>query len=101
MKTCAVIFSVVMLVLAAVMPANAQEAKFEVAAFDTVKSVLERNVGKEVILRMVSGPDVQGTVARVGDSVVHISKLSTMNYYDAVIRLEGITAVMVKARGRQ
>jgi hypothetical protein len=39
-------------------------------------------------------------VTKVGDNMVQISKISTMSYYDAVIRIDNIAAVLLKVRSR-
>jgi hypothetical protein len=47
-----------------------------------------------------SGGEIQGVVTKVGDNIVHISKISTMGYYDAVVRIDGIAAVLMKVRAK-
>lgn len=78
----------------------AEEQKYEIQNSDTVRIVLEKHAGKEVIVRLTSGGELQGVVTKVGDNIVHISKISTMSYYDAVIRLDSIAAVLIKVRTR-
>ena len=78
----------------------AEEQKYEIQNSDTVKIVLERHAGKEVIVRLNSGGEIQGVVTKVGDNIVHISKISTMSYYDAVVRIDSIAAVLMKVRTR-
>jgi|MudIll2142460700_1097286.scaffolds.fasta_scaffold14547_4 small nuclear ribonucleoprotein (snRNP)-like protein len=78
----------------------AEVPQYELQNSDTVKLVLERHTGKEVIVRLNSGGEVQGVVTKVGDNIVHISKISTMSYYDAVVRIDGITAVLMKVRAK-
>jgi hypothetical protein len=80
--------------------AVAEEQKYEIQSSDTVKIVLEKHAGKEVILRLNSGGEIQGVLTKVGDNVVHISKISTMSYYDAVVRIDSIAAVLMKVRTR-
>ena len=83
-----------------VLNAVAEEQKYEIQSSDTVKIVLERHTGKEVILRLNSGGEIQGVVTKVGDNIVHISKISTMSYYDAVVRIDSIAAVLMRVRSR-
>ncbi len=45
--------------------AIAQEARFELRDGDTVKAVLERQVGKRVTLVLPSSPEITGVVTRV------------------------------------
>ena len=80
--------------------ASAQDAKLEVRSGDVVKTVLERQVGKRVGLVLTTGPELSGVVTAVGDHVVHISELSGREFLDAVIPLDRISAVVIRARGR-
>ena len=79
-------------------PAPAQEAKLEVNA-DAIKVNLERQVGKRVRLRLLSGQDVDGTVVAVGAAAVHMSRLAGMDFFDGVVRLDQIAAVIIRVRG--
>ena len=81
-------------------PAQAQDARFEVRSTDTVKSVLERQVGKRVSLVLTTGGEIAGVVTAVGDQVVHLAELSGREFFDAVVSLDRISAVVVRARGR-
>jgi len=79
---------------------RAEEPKYELkSAAVTIKDVLQEYMGKRVLVRLESGEDLEGTVTKVGDFVVHISKLSGKDFYDAVIRIERINAVIFKVRG--
>jgi preprotein translocase subunit YajC len=80
--------------------AVADEQKYEMQNSDTVRSSLATHVGKEVIVKLTSGGDIQGVVTKVGDNMVQISKISTMSYYDAVVRIDSITAVLMKVRAK-
>ena len=80
--------------------ASAQDAKLEVRSGDIVKTVLERQMGKRVGLVLATGPELTGMVTAVGDHVVHISELSGREFFDAVVPLDRISAVVIRARGR-
>jgi hypothetical protein len=84
--------------LAGAPSAPAQEAALEVNA-DAVKVNLERQVGKRVRLRLLSGQDVDGTVVAVGTAAVHLSRLAGMDFFDGVVRLDQIAAVIIRVRG--
>ena len=79
-------------------PAIAQ-AKFQIETADTLKSVLERQVGRAVRLRLQSGEEVGGTVTKVGDHVVQLSELAGREFFDAVVPLDRIIAVILRTRG--
>ena len=76
---------------------KAQDAPLEVNA-DAIKVNLERQVGKRVRLRLISGQDVEGTVVVVGTAAVHVARLAGMDFFDAVVRLDQVAAVIVKMR---
>ncbi len=79
---------------------SAQEKNYELkSGASTVKDVLSENIGKRVIVRMDTGDNLEGTVNKVGDSLVHISKISGRDFYDAAVRIDKISAVMFKVRG--
>ena len=75
----------------------AQDVPLEVNA-DAIKVNLERQMGKRVRLRLISGQDVEGTVVAVGTASVHVGRLAGMDFFDAVVRLDQIAAVIVRVR---
>ena len=77
--------------------ALAQDVSLEVNA-DAIKVNLERQVGKRVRLRLLSGGDVEGTVVSVGTAAVHVARLAGMDFFDGVVRLDQIAAVIVRVR---
>ena len=77
--------------------ARAQEAGLPVDA-DAVKLNLEGQKGKRVRLRLVSGGDLDGIVKNVGAAAVHVERLAGMEFFDAVVRLDQIAAVIVRVR---
>jgi hypothetical protein len=78
----------------------AEEQKFEIRSEESVKTVLDEAIGKPVTLLMISGQEVTGTVAKVGDHVVQLTKLSGRDFYDGAILLERIDGVILKVRGK-
>ncbi|HWR72480.1 MAG TPA: hypothetical protein VN604_04885 [Nitrospirota bacterium] len=80
--------------------AAGEEQKYELKSpAATVKDVLQENTGKRVTVRLENGEDLEGTVTKVGELVVHIAKLSGKDFYDAVVRIDRISAVIFKVRG--
>ena len=78
--------------------ASAQDVALEVNG-DAIKVNLEKQVGKRVRLRLISGQDVEGTVVAVGTAGVHVGRLAGgMDFFDAVVRLDQIAAVIVRVR---
>ncbi len=53
-----------------------------------------------VAIKLNSNEEVEGTVTIVGDSLVHLSKLSGKDFYDAVVVFDRISAVSMRVRDR-
>ena len=49
-------------------------------------------------VKLTCGEEMSGTIVEVGEWVVHLASLSGREFYDAAIRLDQISAVIVKAR---
>ncbi len=77
----------------------AEEKKYELNTASVIKDILIEQTGKRVYLRMDSGEEVLGIVAKVGDHLVHISGLAGRDFYDATIRIDRISAIIFKVRG--
>lgn len=78
----------------------ADDQKYELkSSAATVRDVLAENMGKRVIVRMDTGDNLEGTVSKVGDTLVHISKIAGKDFYDAVVRMDKVSAVLFKVRG--
>jgi hypothetical protein len=76
----------------------AEEAGVNLNAIDSVKELLKTHIGKRVSLKTDSGETLEGIIVKVGDHLVHISKLSGKDFYDGAVRIEKINAVIFKAR---
>lgn len=66
-------------------------AKYNVSASfaDNLKSF----VGKKVSVTLNSGKSFVGFVKEVGNHLVHLEKLDGKEYFDALIRIESISAI--------
>jgi putative effector of murein hydrolase len=76
----------------------AQEAKLLVTRQDTVASILSKQISASVTLKLDSGTEISGKVKMVGDHVVHITEVTGKEFYDAVVNLEDVEAVVLRAR---
>lgn len=99
MKRDALVSLTVLMMLLCFAPAALAGASVEVRESDSVSDVLKRNVGKKVEVILVSGERLSGKIEKVAASVVHISGLKGMDFYDAVVSLESVSAVIIRARG--
>lgn len=97
MKTLLLASLLIVVTLGSPVRSPAQDVPLEVNA-DAVKVTLERQMGKRVRLRLLSGQDVEGTVVAVGTAGVHVGRLVGMDFFDAMVRLDQIAAVIVRVR---
>lgn len=72
-------------------------AEVRITASDTVESVLNGQKGR-VTLRLRSGQELTGTVRAVTGKLVHLGTLSTREFFDAVVPLEAIEAVIIRTK---
>lgn len=86
-------------------PAAAQSRSVTIvegAKFDTGSSLndnLKIYVGKDAVIHLRSGKSFQGYIKAVGDHLIHVEKLAGgRDFYDALIRIEDITAIESKFR---
>ena len=67
---------------------------------ENMKTLLDASVGRVVTLQLTSGQEISGTVAKVGDHAVHLSRVAGRDFYDAVVLLERVSAVFFKVVGK-
>ena len=76
-------------------PAGAQ---LQVGASDTVESVLKAQNGKRVTLKLRSNQELTGIVRMSGSRVVHLGAVSGREFFDAVVPLDAIEAVLIRTK---
>jgi len=74
------------------------EEKPEFNPYVGIKENFLVNAGKRISLRTESGDTIDGTIARVGDHNVHISKIAGKDFYDAIVRIDKIESFTFRAR---
>lgn len=74
------------------------QGKVDFQAADTVKTVLERQAGQKVELRLTSGEKIAGKVEKVGVHSVHLSAITGQEFFDAVVTIEEVAAVLVRTK---
>ncbi len=77
-------------------PAAAQEVK--VGANDSFESLISAQKGKRVTLRTRSGGELTGVVRSVTPRYVHLGALAGRDFFDAVVALETLEAVIVRTK---
>lgn len=63
-----------------------------------VTDVLRARIGKPVTLLLGSGKEYSGTVAEVRGEAVVLKSLSGKEFYDALIRLDAVSAIEIRNR---
>jgi hypothetical protein len=84
------------LTLAAAPVGLAQELR--IGANDTVQTLLAAQKGKRVTVRVRSGQELTGAVRDVSGRLVQLGAISGREFFDAVVPLESIDAVLVRTK---
>jgi hypothetical protein len=78
--------------------AAGEEATVDLNSPNAIKSALEQQIGKRVKVKLESGQDLEGKVAKIGSHTVQLTELTGMEFFDATVKLDEIAAVIVKVR---
>lgn len=78
---------------------SAEEPVIEVNRQEALRQALESQTGKRVKVKLLSGQDLDGKVAKVGTQALVLTELSGMEFFDATVRLDQVAAVIVR-RGK-
>jgi hypothetical protein len=82
-------------------PGAGQEKKMVFEEQDSMEAVLKRLEGKVVRIRIAgAGDEIVGKLQKVGKELAHLSDLSGREFFDAVVRVDQVSAVSVQVRGR-
>ena len=84
--------------IAVVNPNAIAQTSLDLQANDTIRTVLGRQVGKPVELRLKSGEKIGGKMAKVTDRLAHLSQLADADFYDAAVEIDSIAVVVVRVR---
>jgi hypothetical protein len=76
------------------------EGSVELQSNDTMQTVLQRQVGQPVELRMKSGEKVGGKLEKLNEKVVHLTQLTGAEYFEAVVAIDDIAAVVVRTKAK-
>ncbi len=76
----------------------ARAADLEIKLADTIESVISSQKGKKVTIRTRSGLEVTGTVKVVTGGLVHVAQLAGKEFYDAVVPVAAVDAVIVRTK---
>ena len=93
-----VIGSLFALTLAA--PLFADDQPLTVQGNQPIRETLQQKTGARVTLQLLGGQELSGKLAEVGETAVHLSELTGKEFYDAVIRLDHISAIVLRMRDK-
>ncbi len=74
------------------------EGELDVSTAEAIPATLNKQVGKRVTIKLTSGHELEGTVAKVGPAAIHLSQLAGKEFFDAVVRLDQVSAVIVRTK---
>lgn len=72
------------------------DGKVDFKPEDTTATVLKRQEGQRVEVRLKSGEKISGKVEALGQKAVHLSAIAGQEMFDAVISLDDISAVLIR-----
>jgi len=78
----------------------ADQPDFDLESTMALASTLAKYVGKRVTVHLKAGHELTGTVTKVGQTAVHLSELTGKEFFDAVVRLDDISALVIRVRGK-
>lgn len=78
------------------MPRLAAQTAPDLNAGDALRAAVAQQVGQRVRLKLVSGQDLEGQVARVGTNAIALTQLTGMELFDATVRVDQVAAVIVR-----
>jgi hypothetical protein len=72
----------------------------ELSSPESIRINLEKFTGERVTLSLTGGGELQGVVSRIGTLMLYITELTGREFFDAIVRLDHISAVTVKMRNK-
>ena len=79
---------------------GAQDTQTNLSAPDAMRLALNEQVGKRVRVKLASGQDLEGQVARVGTHAAALTQLTGQEFYNATVAIDQIAAVIVRGPGK-
>lgn len=76
----------------------AEREVLQITKTDSMQTVLMGQQAKTVTLRLASGQEITGKLSSVGDHVVYLTQVRGIEYFDSVIDLNRIEALVVRVQ---
>ncbi|HIJ81882.1 MAG TPA: hypothetical protein HPP76_09250 [Desulfuromonadales bacterium] len=73
-------------------------AEISVKSGDSIQKLLEEQKGKRVTVRLQGNDEMTGKVRVVTKELLHLGELAGRDYFDAVIDLHKVSAVIVRVK---
>ena len=73
-------------------------ADLSIKTGDTLAKQIGAQKGKKITVRLVSGEELTGTVKDSTTELVQLSELASKEYFDAVIDVSKISAILVRTK---
>ncbi len=102
--TLTMLFYVVLITLSAKVEAKSKVIAIEGMSYSINASLvdnLKSHIGKKMSVTLDSGKTFTGFVKNVGNHLVHLEKLDGKEFFDALIRIENISAIDTRFRNIQ
>lgn len=77
---------------------NAIAEPLSVSSSDSIQSVLAAQKGNRVTVQLKSGGELTGKVGETNNDIVHIMELSGKEFFDAVVSVKAIEAVVIRTK---
>ena len=80
--------------------AAGEEPTVDLNSPDVIKPVLEQQVAKRVKVKLESGQELEGKVAKIGSHAIQLAELTGVEFFDATVKRDEIAAVIMKVRAK-
>jgi hypothetical protein len=67
---------------------------------ESIRVNLEKFLGQRVTISLIGGGELQGVISKVGATALYLAELTGKEFFDAVVRLDHVSAVTVKMRNK-
>ena len=88
----------VLLVAGLLFTTNIMAETLSISADDSLRSVLGAYKDKRVTVKLKSGSELTGKVGALNNNLVQLKELSGKEFYDAVIDMDKVEAVIVRTK---
>jgi sRNA-binding regulator protein Hfq len=65
---------------------------------DLFLTTLQKMIGKHVTVHLMAGRELTGLVSKVTEDAVHLSELGGRDFFDAIVRMEHISAIIYRVK---